>query len=326
MEQTTPNVWKQLLTAICLPHQYFKILAPKKGKLALLTTLILLVLTFLSSPFQLILTLGNHDKIQQILDSNIPEFEFKNGTLYMPDIYTYDDNSLYIYASSSLDSVSADDVLSLAEESTYDTIMIFTSNNCIIYSNNRLQSINYSDYATVTLTKSSLLSIANYFSAFIVILVIFILVGFAAGYLILSLLYSLCALILQNVLGLQQKLLFHHLFSLCLCAKLPIFILRRIIDIFDINFSINNIVGIAVTVLYIVLALLSIKRDFVPVQNWNQPQGYATYQGYPNQPQFMNQNYQNQPYQQTTSSQPYEPYQTDLPKPDSTDSNNDSVD
>ena len=324
MEETRPNVFMQFTTALCQPHRYWTIFTLKKGKLALLTTLILFVLTFAAFPLRLKSTLGSKSELKDALNENIPDFELSNGSLYMPQDYVYDQDSIFIYASSNIDSVSKKDVITLVDEQGYETVLIFSSNNCVMYANNQIQSYDYSTYSSLTLTKDSFLKIVDFFYAGMGFVVFFILVGFAIGYLFLSLLYVFAGLILQALIKLPQRLTFGQMFSLCLCAKLPLFIIRRILDLCNVSLSINTWLGTALTIGYLVLALLSIKNNYQPQPYWNAAQGYGPYENYPgyqNPQQNMNPYQQYQQPQQYNQVDPVQPYATSLESDDNSNSN-----
>ena len=302
MEERKIGVFKQLFIALLQPGRYVELLHRKKMILAFLSIFLLSMLGFVLGPLQILVALGGTSGVREIIDDNIPDFEIRDGRLYIESDYLYNENDVCVYITDQIDVISADDALNMYKEDEYKIVLVLGKYNGVLVNNSQVQKFDYSSFGPAVINKDTIVKILAYVYIGIILAVLIVIGVIVLWYLLKSLLYAIVASIIQSMMSMPYKLSFGKLFSLSCCAKLPMFIISTILLFYLDTFYGKNIISIVVTLIYIYLALKSIKKDQMKyVEMENQAYGDPSYmmnngqymnqnQGYTNNGQYMNQN------------------------------------
>ncbi len=175
-----------------IPPKYKELVKEKSGKV-FGALLICFVILSLITAFSVVSGMG---EFKQMMIDDCPDFDLTNGVFTIEEDFKYEGEDSYLYVSDDIDKVSAADVEKIAKANKkLDNIIIIGRKGCGNYDNGKIQTIDFDDFKTFTISKDKVVN--TYLPALNVILVICCVIGAFFSIAI----YYLMSLILQFLTG-----------------------------------------------------------------------------------------------------------------------------
>ena len=266
MENTKMNFFQRIIKSISSPKEYYKLTRISGGRLTGFVFLFVLLITIIGTVIPMYVQILNPVSSLNEWLNDIPQFELNNGELKVEKTYKSSSNGVYLLVDTSNDFYTIEDYHALDLDSNYQTVIIIGKYNAIVsnglgqveemvYSRD-LSGFSFDNRSIIKSLKPIVLAVAP-----IVIYIVYLI-----GYFIFALLYSLFGLIVSALSN--TKLPFGLIFKTAVFGKIVMMCAKALIELisglgnFSIPSSLNslvNIVGIAITCIYIAYGILSHK-------------------------------------------------------------------
>lgn len=140
------NVFKEMALSIYSYESYGKFLKNRKGKVFGFGVLLMLIYFLITMILPPIINNGSFFSLAQFFRENVPEFELKNGTLWVEDVFELDEDDLYVCIDTDPDYVfyDADDTEMIQSLRGYSSALLMDSEKIIIKNNGEIQGAYFS--------------------------------------------------------------------------------------------------------------------------------------------------------------------------------------
>lgn len=276
------NIFKEMVLSVYSYGSYKQFLQNRKGKVfgfGVMFMVIYLAVTLMIPFFFTIF--GSNGIIKSIMD-NIPNFELKDGILWVEDVVEYDKDGMYIYIDTDPQYVfyGADEMEPYLSE--YTVAVLMDSEKAIVKSNGETYEISYS-YLQRTLELEDRFDREDLMELMSVLWPAFY-IGFVIGmfldYIFGTALYFLGALIVA-LLGmivasaLQYQLTFGQLYILAVYSRTLPLIIKAVVTFLPFGIPFFWVINFGLSVLILFLAIRKMKEEQPPQQfmGYNTPSG-----------------------------------------------------
>ncbi|RGY98109.1 DUF1189 domain-containing protein [Clostridium sp. AM58-1XD] len=254
-------MFRDMYYAVKSPAEYKEFLTRKKWKIflygvLLITIYFLLVNVFPFARFQII-----HGGFQTLAERYIPEFELRDGRLYMDDTFHVDQAGMYMDVDTSSVWVEnqQQEVMEIMRSRYYSTVLIVDSKTLAMKNDGKIQMIDFKDLSGMNLTKSDIygyIPMLNIILAVIMVVWYFFDIAlFFFGVLILSLL----GLIVRAVM--KTELTFGQIFIMGVYARTLSIAIKAVLNMFHVGVPFFWMMSMIISVVYLSLAFKHIREE-----------------------------------------------------------------
>ena len=274
------NIFKEMALSVYSYGSYKQFLQNKKGKVfgfgAMLVAIYFMITILIPS---LIAVVSPSGVIHSLVDS-IPDFELKDGELWVEDVIEYEESGTYIYIDTDPEYVfyDADEIAPDLRE--YTNVLLMDSEKMIIKSNGEVQGFYFSELGG-DFDKQDLSGLIPYMYIFYVAAMIFVYVWMAALFFFGVVFVALMGMAVASAA--DYRLTYGQLYLLGIYSRTLSLIIKAVVNFLPIRipffWAIAINFGLSVLILY--LAIRKMKEE--------QPQQYMGY-GNPSDPYMNNWN------------------------------------
>lgn len=242
--QKAPNIFQQFIISF-MPPQYDRLTKVRTGSMIGFVTLLALIATIISF-VSLALSFGSIDRNEW--ERVLPDFEIKDGRLYIEEDFTFDESNTFIYMTDQVSGFSYDDVSSLAAEG-YRNILLVGRDSLSVMQDREYQQGRFSDLGSdLEISRDWIVD------TFLPIMVVLIVIGyiiFFVGrifwYFLCAAIYLVFALIIASVMKKQQSA--GALFRIAVYSKVLMFVVAALLSVVPVvGFSVPFMLRIVVTI------------------------------------------------------------------------------
>ena len=265
------NIFKEMALSIYSFGSYKEFLQNKKGKVfgfGVMLMLIYFVITMLIPG--LVTVFAPNGGIHTVLE-NIPDFELKNGELWIDDVVEIDQNGTYICIDTDPEFVfyDADDMEPVLRE--YTNAILVDSEKMIVKSEGQVQGIYFSDIEG-EFNKESLIGLLPMLYIGFVIGMFFIYIIATALFFFGVLFVALLGMIVASAL--RYQLTFGQLYLLGVYSRTLPLIIKAVVSFLPFNIPYFWVINFGLSVLLLFLAIKKMSEEQPPQQyNGYNPSG-----------------------------------------------------
>lgn len=258
------NIFKEMVLSVYSYGSYKEFLNNKKGKVFGFGVMLMIIYFAVTMMIPaLVNVFAPNGALHQIMAS-IPDFELKNGELWVDDVIEIDESDMYICVDTDPDYVfyDADEMAPALRE--YTSAILIDSEKIIVKSNGQVQGLYFSDLGA-DLTKDDLagvmpvLYVGFVFGMFIAF--VFVTALFFFGVLFVALLGMIVAS------SLKYQLSFGQLYLLGVYSRTLPLIIKAIVKFLPFNIPFFWVINFGLSVLILFLAIKKMKEEQPPQQN-----------------------------------------------------------
>lgn len=265
------NVFKELALSIYSYGSYSEFLKNRKGKVFGFGMLLILIYFLISWFIPVMADIGTPSGLTRQAREIIPDFELKNGSLWVADVFELEEGTTYVYIDTEPYSYlyGANEMAPLLRG--YTSVIMMDSEKMILKSNGEVQELYFSDL-DIDFDKEDLLEYVPTLYTFIIIFHIFAFVWMAALFFFGVLFVALLAMIVNSAM--HYKLTFGQLYLLGVYSRTLPLLIKALVSFLPFNIPMFWVINFGLSVLIIGLAIKKMKeqeRDQIPGQN---PTGY----------------------------------------------------
>lgn len=241
--QKAPNIFQQFIISF-IPPQYNRLTKVRTGSMIGFVTLLALIATIISF-VSLALSIGPIDRNEW--ERVLPDFEIKDGRLYIEEDFIFDESNTFIYMTDKVSGFSYDDASSIAAEG-YRNILLVGRDGLSIMQDREYQQGRFSDLGSdLEISRDW---IVDTFLPIMVVLVVIGYIIFFVGrvfwYFLCAAIYLVFALIIASVMKKQQSA--GALFRTAVYSKVLMFVVATLLSVVPIvGFSVPFMLRIVVT-------------------------------------------------------------------------------
>ena len=238
-----PNIFQQFIISF-IPPQYNRLTKVRTGSMIGFVTLLALIATIISF-VSLALSIGPIDRNEW--ERVLPDFEIKDGRLYIEEDFIFDESNTFIYMTDKVSGFSYDDASSIAAEG-YRNILLVGRDGLSIMQDREYQQGRFSDLGSdLEISRDW---IVDTFMPIMVVLVVIGYIIFFVGrvfwYFLCAAIYLVFALIIASVMKKQQSA--GALFRIAVYSKVLMFVVATLLSVVPIvGFSVPFMLRIFVT-------------------------------------------------------------------------------
>lgn len=239
-----PNIFQQFIISF-IPPQYDRLTKVRTGSMIGFVTLLALIATIISF-VSLALSFGSIDRNEW--ERVLPDFEIKDGRLYIEEDFTFDESNTFIYMTDKVSGFSYDDASSIAAEG-YRNILLVGRDGLSVMQDREYQQGRFSDLGSdLEISRDW---IVDTFMPIMVVLVVIGYIIFFVGrvfwYFLCAAIYLVFALIIASVMKKQQSA--GALFRIAVYSKVLMFVVATLLSVVPIvGFSVPFMLRIVVTI------------------------------------------------------------------------------
>ena len=264
------NIFKEMALSIYSFGSYKEFLQNKKGKVfgfGVMLMLIYFVITMLIPG--LVTVFAPNGGIHTVLE-NIPDFELKNGELWIDDVVEIDEAGTYIYIDTDPEFVfyDADEMAPMLSE--YTTAILVDSEKMIIKSEGQVQGFYFSDFGEGDFNKDNLMGLMPTIYIGFVFLMFLLYIIATALFFFGVLFVALLGMIVASAL--RYQLTFGQLYLLGIYSRTLPLIIKAVVSLLPFNIPYFWVINFGLSVLILFLAIKKMSEE-QPPQQYN---GYNT--------------------------------------------------
>lgn len=267
------NVFKELVLSVYDFKSYQEFLRNKASKV-FLAGLILMGFYFLVTMVVPFLNIQiKSGGFVKVINENVPDFEIKNGTLWVEKPFEYEDSDTYVLIDSDSESF-FNDVGEIENYITdYNQVLLMDSEKLILKNKGEVQSL-YFDQIDLDFSKDSLLGFVPYAYLFVFLFMlaafIFMTGTFFFGVLFVALLGMIAASCMK------YQLTFGQLYLLAIYARTLPILIKAIASFLPFSIPMFLFINFGLSVLYIVLAIQKMRDQELkaPLEFTSDPNNY----------------------------------------------------
>ncbi len=249
--EKAPNIFQQFILAF-VPTRYSRLTKVKTGSMIGFVTLLVLAASLLS--FITLAVELSSVNMEEVAES-LPDFELRDGRLYLDEDFIYDDEGIFIYMTESIDGFSYEDAADMAAEG-YQNILLIGRDRLSLMQNTEYQQFDFSDFgSSMEINRSWIITkLVPFVLIILAIAYIFIFVGRALWYFLCAGVYLLIAMLISAIMS--KRLEAGALFRTAVYSKVYLFVIAAIIELLPfVNFSIPFLIRVAATIAFMGVAI-----------------------------------------------------------------------
>ena len=263
------NIFKEMALSVYSYGSYKQFLQNKKGKVfgfgAMLVAIYFMITILIPS---LIAVISPSGAIRSLVDS-IPDFELKDGELWVDDVIEYEGNGTYVYIDTDPEYVFYDADEIAPELREYTSAILMDSEKMIIKSNGEVQGFYFSELGG-DFDKQDLSGLIPYMYIFYVAAMIFVYVWMAALFFFGVVFVALMGMAVASAAN--YRLTYGQLYLLGIYSRTLSLIIKAVVNFLPIRIPFFWAINFGLSVLILYLAIRKMKEE--------QPQ--QQYMGYSN--------------------------------------------
>lgn len=257
------NIFKEMVLSVYSYGSYKQFLQNKKGKVFGFGVMLMVIYFVVTALIPGLTTIFSPSGGMHNLMENIPDFELKNGRLWVDDVFEMDEGSIYVYIDTDPDYYfyDADEMAYFLND--YTSAILMDSEKMIVKSNGQVQGLYFSDLGG-DLDKEDLMALLPLFY-------ISFAVGIFLGYIFATaffffgvLLVALLGMIVAS--SLKYQLTFGQLYLLGVYSRTLPLIIKALVSLLPINIPFFWVINFGLSVLILFLAIRKMKEEQPPQQ------------------------------------------------------------
>lgn len=258
------SIFKEMVLSVYNYGSYKEFLQNKKGKVfgfGVMLMLIYFAVTMLVPT--LVSVFAPNGIVHQVVES-IPDFEIKNGELWVDDVIEIDESGTYIYIDTDPEYVfyDADEMAPYLYE--YSTAILMDSEKMIVKSEGQVQGVYFSELGT-DLSKDDLKGILPFFYVGFVFGMFLAYVWVTALFFFGVIFVALLGMIVASAL--KYQLSFGQLYLLGVYSRTLPLIVKAIVSFLPFNIPFFWVINFGLSVLILFLAIKKMSEEQPPQQN-----------------------------------------------------------
>ena len=265
------NVFKEMALSIFSYGTYSEFLKNKKGKVFGFGMLLVFIYFLISWFIPGMVSIGTPSLLTQQAREVIPDFELKNGTLWVADVVELEDSTTYVYIDTDPNYYfyGANEMTPLLR--SYTSAILMDSEKIIVKSNGQVQELYFSDL-DLDFDKEDLLEYVPTLYSFIIIFHIFVYIWMAALFFFGVLFVALLAMIVNSAM--HYKLTFGQLYLLGIYSRTLPLLIKALKSFLPFNIPMFWVINFGLSVLIIGLAIKKMKEQEQDQMSGYNPTGY----------------------------------------------------
>ncbi|MBD5543149.1 MAG: DUF1189 domain-containing protein [Lachnospiraceae bacterium] len=281
MRRERLNFFKQLWIALFRPDQYDRLALVGTGRMIGFVCLFSLfyVIIWIGSVF-ITLDLG---RAKEMVMEEIPDFYLDNGELHLEEPYNFATKDYFLCADSEIEKFELSDLEYMLDTKGYHGVILISKSNLLIYDDNQLRDISFSDFKGKRYTRDGLLDMCiRYIRVSFVIFPFLIFPFLTIIHFIASLLLALLAMIFSAIL--KKGLSAGQVYRIGIYSYTAIRIVDLVFKVYltFIPDSIAQLIYLILAFVYTIIGVLSVE-NYLDVQRQEMAQRVSTpYNGYGN--------------------------------------------
>ena len=265
------NVFKEMALSIYSFDSYSDFLENRKGKVFGFGLLLMLIYFLITMLIPSVLTFGTPSQMARNIQRNMPDFELKDGTLWVDEVVDLDAGTTYIYIDTDPDYVfyDADEIEDYLDD--YYQAILVDSEKIIVKNGGEMQGIYFSDL-DMDLDKDDLVELVPYFYVLVIIFMIFAYIWMTALFFFGVLFVALLGMIVASALNYQITI--GQLYLLGIYSRTLPLLIKALVSYLPVGIPFFWVINFGLSVFILAMVIRKMK-DNEP-QN---PTGY-NYSGY----------------------------------------------
>lgn len=255
--EKAPNIFQQFALAF-VPPKYNLLTKVKVGSMIGFVTLLVLIATlFLFGSLMLELSSIDMEEVTAAL----PDFEIKNGRMYLDEDFWYDEDGLFVYMTENIDGFNYEDAADLAAEG-YDNILLVGRDRLSLMQNTEYQQLDFRDFgSTLEISRSWIVTkLVPFMLAAVAIAYVFFFVGRVLWYFFCAMIYMLIGMAIAAIV--RKHIETGELFRIAVYAKVLFFVIATVISLLPfVNFAFPLWFRIAATTAFMAFAIAKLPNS-----------------------------------------------------------------
>lgn len=246
-----PNIFQQFALAF-VPPKYDLLTKVKTGSMIGFVTLLVLIATALSF-ISLAAEFSSID--MEEVASALPDFEVKNGRLYLEEDFWYDDDGLFVYMTEDIDGFSYEDAADLAAEG-YSNILLIGRDRLSLMQNTEYQQFDFKDFGnSLEISRSWIVTkLVPFILVVVAIAYVFFFVGRVLWYFFCAAIYMLIGMAVAAIVS--KHIETGELFRIAVYSKVLFFVIATVISLMPfVDFAIPLWIRVAATTAFMAFAI-----------------------------------------------------------------------
>lgn len=265
------NVFKEMALSIYSYGSYSEFLKNKKGKVFGFGMLLIFIYFLISWFIPSMMDIGTPSGLVQQAREVIPDFELKDGVLWVADVIEMEEGGTYIWIDTDPTSFfyGANEMAQYLR--SYTDAILMDSEKIIVKNNGQVQELYFSDLG-IDFDKEDLLEYIPTLYAFIIIFHIFAYIWMAALFFFGVLFVALLTMIVNSAM--HYKLTFGQLYLLGIYSRTLPLIIKALKSFLPFNIPMFWVINFGLSVLIIGMAIKNMKEQERDQSSGYNPTGY----------------------------------------------------
>ena len=270
------NVFKELALSVYSFGSYSEFLKNKKGKVFGFGALLMAIYFAITMLIPSLVGIFSSSGAVQTFLADIPDFELRDGELWVDDVVEIDEGGTYIYIDTDPDYVfyDADEMEELLYD--YTSALLMDSEKVILKNDGEVQGFYFSDL-DINFDKEGLLKLIPWLYVFYVIFMIFAYIWMTGLFFFGVIFVALLGMAVSSAL--KYQLTFGQLYLLGIYSRTLPLIVKAIVSFLPFNIPFFWLINFGLSVIVLALAIQKMK-DQPPTQMgsgqpWQDPMGYG---------------------------------------------------
>lgn len=276
------NIFKELALSVYSFGSYGEFLKNRKGKVFGFGVLLMAIYFAITMLIPSLVGIFSSSSAVQTFLSDIPDFELRNGELWVDDVVEIEEDGTYVYIDTDPDYVfyDADEMEAFLYD--YTNALLMDSEKLILKNNGEVQGYYFSDLG-MDFDKEGLVKLIPWLYVIYVIFMILAYIWMTGWFFFGVIFVALLGMAVSSAL--KYHLTFGQLYLLGIYSRTLPLIVKAVVSFLPFNIPFFWLINFGLSVIVLALAIQKIKDNQPPVQMgpgqpWQDPMGY----GQPNQP------------------------------------------
>ena len=257
------NIFKEMSLSVYSYGSYKEFLQNKKGKVfgfGVMLMVIYFAVTLLIPG--LVAVFSPNGAVHSVME-NIPDFELRNGILWVDDVIEIDEGQTYVYIDTDPEYYfyDADEMAPYLYE--YTNAFLIDSEKMIVKSSGQVQGLYFSDL-DADLNKDDLMNLMPVFYVWFVIGMFFVYIWVTALFFFGALFVALLGMIVASAL--KYQLTFGQLYILAVYSRTLPLIIKAVVSFLPFSIPFFWVINFGLSVLILFLAIRKMKEEQPPQQ------------------------------------------------------------
>lgn len=253
------NLFKEMILSVYDFKSYKRFLENKKSKVfffGLLLFSLYFALTILTPVIKFQVTTGG---VRKMAEDMIPEFELKDGELWIekPFEYEYEDTYIYIDTDPEMVFYGAEEMEPYLYD--YSQVILMDSEKAIVKNEGQVQEIYFSDMTIEEFSKADLLGYLPYVYLFIGLGIVVIYIFMALLFFLGALIVALLGMIVASCM--KYQLTFGQIYILALYSRTLPLLLKAVVSFLPFGIPFFWVINFGLSLLYISLAIQKLREQ-----------------------------------------------------------------